>query len=206
MVSVNDRAKLSAAIAEFKTGPQARQLATAKGFAVVDIDPRGRVVALKWRGMEVAVLYQREIGTVDVLPMENSPAVWIKHPDEAWTTINLVGMRHDQELHGLRDRVQLSEMNAAAMVSLHEQLKLQLEQQTLLLEAQETQIAAINDELTRYQKAVKEYQRTGSGILVKYKTRTKYKVIKPTPKKRARQKPATKAKQVTKKSKRGGKP
>lgn len=131
VLAPEDRAKIVAALAEFKSGADARDKANQKGFAVEVLDNRGRVLLLRWQGVDVALLYQRNITTISG-PTAKLAKVdtknFIKSPEDAWVIVNLVTMRYDQEINGLKARVIQAEFIADQSARLRGQLELELEQ------------------------------------------------------------------------------
>ena len=140
ILAPDDRATILAKLAEFKSGYQARQFANQKGFGVEVLDPRGRVVLLKWQGVDVALLYERTISTITG-PTARLAKVdaknYIQDPQDAWVMLNLVTTRYDQEVSGLKTRVVSAEFSAEQANRLRAQLELQITQARLVLDAME---------------------------------------------------------------------
>lgn len=177
LLKVEDRAKLLAILAGFKTGAQAHAAARELGFGVEVMDNRGRVVLLKWRGADVALLYQRTITMVTVLPQESVGAS-IKKPDDAWVMLNLVNMRYDQELHALRERVGVAEQTAASATGLLSSIRNEAEQKGLALDDHVTRVAFLEQELKQYKEAVRVLEKGGKPVIYKVRPKEKEKVDK----------------------------
>ncbi len=177
LLKSEDRATLLATLAEFKTGAQARAQANGKGFAVEVLDPRGRCILLKWRGADVALLYQRSITMVTVLPQESVNAK-IKSPDEAWVMVNLVNMRHDQELAALRTRVQTAEQTSTSATGLLSSLQRECEQKGLALDDHVKLVADLQVELKQYKEAVRVLEKGGAPVIYKVRPKEKAPVDK----------------------------
>jgi len=172
MIRPDDRASLLALLAEFRTAAHVKQQALAKGLTVEVLDNRGRVLVVKWHGIEVAVLFQRQIGQVTIAPVETSPAVIIKSPEEAWVSFNLLGVRYDQEINALKDRVLISEATSSHTNKLLHQFQVQTEQQVHVIYTLQKQITQLEEELTPFKTAVRSKELPdGSKILIQ----TKYK-------------------------------
>lgn len=101
MIDEQDRAALVAIMSNFKTGAQAKREAQSKGLVYQALDAVGRVGVLKWRGLEVALLFNRMSVLNTVLPMEKLAATPLNDTDDAWIMVNLLNVANasiDSEL------------------------------------------------------------------------------------------------------------
>lgn len=177
LLKPEDRAKLLATLVGFKTAAQAHAAARELGFGVETMDHRGRVVLLKWKGADVALLYQRSITMVTVLPQESLGA-FIKSPEEAWVMLNLVNMHYDQELHALRVRVQQAEQAYKSSSGLLIAVQSEATQKGLALDDHVTRVALLEQELKQYKEAVRVLEKGGKPVIYKVRPKEVYKVEK----------------------------
>jgi hypothetical protein len=152
MISPDDRAKLIVAMSTFRTGAQAKREASSKGLAYTPIDPLGRVGVLKYRGIEVALIFKRNTSKVTVLQMESLAAKPIKDTDESWLFINLLETGRDTLTRELQCKVAANDTAVA-------------QYKGLIANMQQTLDTSIDPEL--YEAVVKEGQ-VKSAIINRY--------------------------------------
>lgn len=111
MISEGDRAKLLVSLSTIRNGAQAKREASSKGLAYTPIDPMGRVGVLKWRGIEVALIFQRDTckpTTVDA-QMETLVAKPIQDADDAWLFVNLLNVGQHTIIPELQSKLAAAE-------------------------------------------------------------------------------------------------
>lgn len=177
MMKQEDRANILALLTDVRNGTNARAKAMQKGFTTDVLDNHGRVVVLRWKGMEVALLFKRATHTVEIAPAEPTPSVHINDHEQAWVVFNLLGINYNQELQALTERATAAELALARTRSFITTVQQENEQKGNVLIELEQKIAALETELETYHTAEKKSRTLPDGrqllVRVKYKTRTK---------------------------------
>lgn len=90
MLKQSDREKASTIISFVQSDSDAYKLAGHDGFAYKDLDLRRRVGVVTYRGVEVALLFKREIIEREPGPADPVPECVLKDPNDAWLQIDLL--------------------------------------------------------------------------------------------------------------------
>lgn len=100
-MSKSDRTEVAALVTTLYTGPEAKEKSCRliapgewvnQNWQYEILDMRGRVGVLKYKGVEAAVFFQRQIGEVEPLPCDPVPEGVIKDPADAWVRLDLLGL------------------------------------------------------------------------------------------------------------------
>lgn len=126
-----DKRFVQATLKTITNGSQAKTLPDGKnGWACLALDSRARAYVLSFRGIEVALFYQRQLTEVQLQPGDRFPEGVVQDPQEAWMRLDLIGLsakkanlvlttqhnRLDQELN-------LSIQRAATLQELNDMLE-----------------------------------------------------------------------------------
>jgi hypothetical protein len=99
-MSAKDKAEVTAKAAAMNSGPEAelasfRQtlpgLFVNENWQYEELDQRGRAAVLKYKGIEVALYFKRQVGEVEPLPTDPVPEGVLKDPIDAWVRLDLTG-------------------------------------------------------------------------------------------------------------------
>lgn len=90
MLRDEDKALIRAELAKFKTAYDLSQHAGDNGFALTSLDPRGRVRVISFKGIEVALMFQRRAMKLNLGPCETTPGTYLRSLDEAWMRTDLL--------------------------------------------------------------------------------------------------------------------
>lgn len=127
LVSVEDRSTINLRLARLTPGQSAQAHAIALGFSSTPLDPHGRVVLLRWRGIEAALLFRRAVSEMPILPKEQLPPKILSRDDEAWTMLPLMQSAHHLDMQQLRERLanQEQELSEKRALLRHQQIELE---------------------------------------------------------------------------------
>ena len=96
----------AAAVASFvRSGDEAYKLDGQEGFSYCDLDLRGRCGVVRYRGIEVALLFKREVTEREPAPAEPVPERTLTSPFDAWLQIDLLGVEEFEKKKGIGDRL-----------------------------------------------------------------------------------------------------
>jgi len=97
------------------------------------LDRLGRVVVMKYHGIEVALFMKRQITEVEPLPCDPLPEGIIKDPRDAWVRIDLLGAsarqvcsRVGREKRELQEQLELTEKQLAIKKQLLDEAEIAL--------------------------------------------------------------------------------
>ena len=92
MSEVNKRF-VQATLKTVTTGPQACTMPDGKnGWACMSLDDRARTYVLSYRGIEVALFYQRQLTEIRLQPGDRYPEGVCQDPKEAWMRLDFLGL------------------------------------------------------------------------------------------------------------------
>lgn len=90
-LSPDMREVIEAELKAVVSGHEARALANVNGWGVENLDHRGRVVLVKYKGVEAALFWERQLINVEPAPGENLPEGVLKDPADTWQRLDLLG-------------------------------------------------------------------------------------------------------------------
>lgn len=105
MLKPVDREKAATITAFIQSDTDAYKLAGHDGFAYKDLDIRRRVGVVTYRGVEVALLFKREVIEQEPGPADPIPEKVIKDPAGAWMQIDLLDTSPVERRKGIGDRL-----------------------------------------------------------------------------------------------------
>lgn len=105
MLKQADREKAASIISFVQSDGDAYKLAGYDGFAYKDLDLRRRVGVVTYHGVEVALLFRREIVEREPGPADPVPETIIKDPAGAWIQIDLTNSDAVERRKGIGDRL-----------------------------------------------------------------------------------------------------
>lgn len=100
-MSKADKIAVAAKVSTLYTGPEAksssyRQIAPGQfeneNWQYEIKDYQGQVGVLKFKGVEAAVFYKRQVTEIEPLPVDPVPEGVIRDPDDAWVRLDLLGL------------------------------------------------------------------------------------------------------------------
>jgi molecular chaperone GrpE (heat shock protein) len=128
----------AAAIASFVMSDQdAHKLAGHEGFSYKGLDMRGRCGVILYKGMEVALLFKREVCQITPGPADPVPERALKEPTDAWIQINLLNTDESDRQKGVGEKLRQAMAQVDRLRSLwkaEEADKLMLENKLIKLE------------------------------------------------------------------------
>jgi hypothetical protein len=108
MVKGKDR-ELAAAVSSFiLSGQDAHKLAGHEGFSYQVLDHTGRCGVVMYKGIEVALLFKRQVVERQPWPSEPIPVSTLNEPKDAWLQIDLLDSTLVEKQKGLSERLQKS--------------------------------------------------------------------------------------------------
>lgn len=116
----------AAAVASFvATGEEAYKLAGQEGFRYVDLDLRRRIGVVEYKGVEIALLFNRQITELEPGPADPVPQRALKNPDNAWLVVDLLDTDDVEKKKGQTNRVHalMGQVNRLQMLWEEEQLQ-----------------------------------------------------------------------------------
>lgn len=105
MLKKEDREKAATIISFVQSDADAYKLAGNDGFAYKDLDLRRRVGVVTYKGVEVALLFKREIVEREPGPADPVPERTLKDPVGAWLQIDLLSADAVEKRKGIGDRL-----------------------------------------------------------------------------------------------------
>lgn len=105
MVRESEKERASSIAAFVRTGEEAHKLAGHDDFSYFGLDVRGRCGVVKYKGIEVALLFKREVVEVEPGPADPVPERTIKDPADAWIQVSLLNEDAKAENKGIVDRL-----------------------------------------------------------------------------------------------------
>ena len=90
LLSDQDKAKVAVMLSKFSSPLEAKHRGPEEGFGVRVLDAHGRACVLVYKGLEVALIFQRRAELVDT-SLTKAPTVRLRSLDEAWIMVNLLG-------------------------------------------------------------------------------------------------------------------
>lgn len=106
MLKPQDRQHAAAVATFLNSGDEAYKLAGKEGFAYKDLDLRRRVGAITYKGVEVALLFHREVTELEPGPADPVPQHFLKEPSRAWLMVDLLDTDDVERKKGLSSRLQ----------------------------------------------------------------------------------------------------
>jgi molecular chaperone GrpE len=104
MVRSSDKERICSIASFVRTGEEAYKLAGHDNFFYQGLDRHGRCGVVRYNGIEVALLFKREIVEVEPGPSDPVPERTLKEPAEAWIQINLLDIEQHVQESSLADR------------------------------------------------------------------------------------------------------
>ena len=101
-----DREQAAAVASFLQSGEEAYKLAGHEGFSYRDLDLRRRVGVILYRGMEVALLFRREVVELEPGPADPVPQRALKDPAGAWIQVDLLDTDDVERKKGIGERLQ----------------------------------------------------------------------------------------------------
>jgi hypothetical protein len=108
MVSGKDRELASAVSSFVLSGDDAYKLAGHQGFAYKVIDQKGRCGVVTYNGIEISLLFKREIIEREPWPSEPIPVSALHDPKDAWLRIDLLDISEIEKHKGLSEKLRQS--------------------------------------------------------------------------------------------------
>jgi molecular chaperone GrpE len=108
MLKPADREAAAAIISFVQSDSDAYKLAGHDGYAYKDLDLRRRVGVVTYKGVEVALLFKREIVEREPGPGDPVPECVIKDPAGAWIQVDLLASDVVEKRKGIGDRLSQS--------------------------------------------------------------------------------------------------
>lgn len=140
----------AAAIASFVMSDQdAHKLAGHEGFSYQGLDMRGRCGVIRYKGMEVALLFKREVVQLTPGPADPVPERALKEPADAWIQISLLNTDDADKQKGIGERLRQAMAQVDRLRSLwksEEADKLMLENKLLKLEGAGIKLSQAQEE------------------------------------------------------------
>jgi molecular chaperone GrpE (heat shock protein) len=100
-----DRERASAVASFVRTAEDAHKLAGHEGFSYFGLDTRGRVGVVRFNGIEVALLFLRQVNEVEPGPSDPVPERTLKAPHDAWIQIDLLNTDDSTKEKGISERL-----------------------------------------------------------------------------------------------------
>jgi molecular chaperone GrpE (heat shock protein) len=105
MLKQADREKAATIISFVQSDSDAYKLAGHDGFAYKDLDLRRRVGVVTYRGVEIALLFKREVLEMEPGPADPVPERTLRDPVGAWIQIDLLNADAVEKRKGIGDRL-----------------------------------------------------------------------------------------------------
>lgn len=105
MLKSVDKERAAAVSSFVRSGEEAYKLEGQEGFSYCDLDLRGRCGVVRYRGVEVALLFKREVVEREPAVAEPVPERVLSHPFDAWLQIDLLGVEEFEKKKGIGDRL-----------------------------------------------------------------------------------------------------
>jgi len=115
MLKPADREAAAAIISFVQSDADAYKLAGHDGYAYKDLDMRRRVGVVTYKGVEVALLFKREIIEREPGPADPVPENVIKDPAGAWIQVDLLSADAVERRKGIGDRLSQSLAQASRL-------------------------------------------------------------------------------------------
>lgn len=159
----------AAAIASFvTTGGDAHKLAGHEGFSYRDLDLRGRCGVVLYKGMEVALLFKREVCQISPGPADPVPERALKEPADAWIQISLLNTDEADRQKGVGERLRQALAQIDRLKSLwkaEEADKLMAENALIKLEGAGEKLRQAQEEITLIKAAYEGSQRANEVLI-----------------------------------------
>jgi molecular chaperone GrpE len=105
MLKQQDKEKAAAVSSFVTSGEEAYKLQGQDGFAYRDLDLRGRCGVVCYKGVEVALLFKREVVEREPFVGEPVPERVLSQPSDAWLQINLINTEAATQQKGIGERL-----------------------------------------------------------------------------------------------------
>lgn len=105
MLKQQDREAAASVTSFMNSSEDAHRLAGQAGFSYRDLDLRGRCGVVVYKGVEVALLFKREMLELEPGPADPVPQNVLKEPSEVWLKVDLLSAEPVEKRKGLGDRL-----------------------------------------------------------------------------------------------------
>ena len=106
MLRQADREKAASVVAFIQSDADAYKLAGHDSFAYKDLDLRRRVGVITYKGVEVALMFRREVQELEPGPADPVPEKIITDPKGMWVQVDLLGTDPVEKRKGMGDRLE----------------------------------------------------------------------------------------------------
>lgn len=181
-----DKERASAVASFVTSGVEAHRLQGQEGFAYKDLDVRGRVGVVCYKGVEVSLLFKREVVEREPGPSEPIPECILKEPKDAWIQISLMNAEDASKHKGIADRLRsaLEQVKRLQMLWSSEQtqrasLEAEVEkwkEEKLELRTLRDRTALLEDQLKSATKEA-EYQKAQATKAMQERQRDRVKIV-----------------------------
>lgn len=181
---------IQAALKAITTGAEAKTMPLQPGWSCSVLDMRGRVLALSYHGIEVALFFQRQLTEIEPQPGQRIPEGVLQDPQEAWMRLDIFGpsakranivMKHmfEQQKEEIKLKNERIETLEQLVDSVAGQQKAEITKLEIALDKAQTTIGVLKDR-------IREMNRVPDRPKKKKKATVKVKSKKAVPKKRAK--------------------
>jgi len=166
MMKSVDRERAAAVASFVRSGEEAYHLEGQEGFSYKDLDLRGRCGVVLYRGIEVALLFKREIIEREPAPAEPVPERVLKEPVDRWMSIDLINSEPATARKGIGDRLRqaLAQVDRLQLLWQSEEgLRKAAEEQLAKRAAERDELKVLREKVAQLETLLKATEKESDG-------------------------------------------